>query len=63
MSRNKVYLEAAGRTQELLNIKWTLKSGGFRIGSSWHEDSGIKRLTIAGSEFLMLGADSALGPC
>lgn len=63
MSRNKVYLEAAGRTQELLNIKWTLKSGGFRMGSTWHEDSGIKTLTIAGSEFLMLGADSALGPC
>jgi len=41
MRRSKVYLEAAGRTQELLNIKWTLTSGGFNIGSTWHEDSAI----------------------
>jgi hypothetical protein len=37
MRGNNVYLEAPGRTQELLNIKWTLQSGGFRIGSTWHE--------------------------
>jgi hypothetical protein len=36
-----VYLEAPSRTQELLNIKWTLKSAGFTIGSTWHENSGI----------------------
>jgi hypothetical protein len=41
MRRNNVYLEAPGRTQELLNIKWTLKSAGFTIGSTWHENSGI----------------------
>jgi hypothetical protein len=37
MRGNNVYLEAPGRTQELLNIKWTLQSAGFRIGSTWHE--------------------------
>ena len=37
----EVYLEAPSRTQELLNIKWTLKSAGFTIGSTWHENSGI----------------------
>src|SRR4051794_33707199 len=36
-----VYLEAPSRTQELLNLKWTLKSAGFTIGSTWHENSGI----------------------
>src|SRR4051812_46944321 len=41
MRRSNVYLEAPSRTQELLNIKWTLKSAGFRIASTWHEDSGI----------------------
>jgi len=40
MRGNDVYLEAPGRTQELLNIKWTLQSGGFRIGSTWHEGQG-----------------------
>jgi hypothetical protein len=35
--KNDVYLEAPGRTQELLNIKWTLLSAGFGIGSTWHE--------------------------
>ena len=37
MRRNDVYLEASARRQELLNIKWTLRSAGFRIGSTWHE--------------------------
>ena len=37
MRGNGIYLEAPGRTQELLNIKWTLQSAGFRIGSTWHE--------------------------
>ena len=37
MRGNGIYLEASGRTQELLNIKWTLQSAGFRIGSTWHE--------------------------
>ena len=32
MRGNGVYLEAPSRTQELLNIKWTLQSAGFRIG-------------------------------
>jgi hypothetical protein len=37
MGGNNVYLEAPSRTQELLNIKWTLQSAGFRIASTWHE--------------------------
>jgi hypothetical protein len=37
MRGNDVYLEAPGRTQELLNVKWTLQSAGFRIRSTWHE--------------------------
>lgn len=36
-----VYLEAPGRTQALLNIKWTLKSAGFRIRSTWHDGQAI----------------------
>lgn len=37
MPRNTVYLEAPDRTQDLLNIKWTLQSAGYTIGSTWHE--------------------------
>ena len=37
MPRNTVYLCAASRTQDLLNIKWTLRSAGYAIGSTWHE--------------------------
>ena len=40
MRGNDVYLEATSQTQELLNIKWTLLSAGFRIGSTWHERQG-----------------------
>jgi hypothetical protein len=40
MCGNDVYLEAPGRTQELLNIKWTLLSAGIRIASIWHESQG-----------------------
>jgi hypothetical protein len=40
MHGNDVYLEAPGRTQELLNIKWTLQSAGFRVGLTWHEGQG-----------------------
>ena len=34
----KVYLEAAARTQELLTVKWTLRSFGYTIASTWHEE-------------------------
>jgi hypothetical protein len=37
MPGNAVYLEAPERTQDLLNRKWTLRSAGYAIGSSWHE--------------------------
>lgn len=32
-----VYLEAPDRTQDLLNIKWALRSAGYTIASTWHE--------------------------
>jgi hypothetical protein len=37
MPRKAVYLEAAERTQDLLNIKWALRSAGYVIGSTWHD--------------------------
>jgi hypothetical protein len=40
MRGSDVYLEAPGRTQELLNVKWTLLSAGFRISSTWHDSQG-----------------------
>lgn len=49
MLGNGIYLEAPGRTQELLNIKWTLRSAGFRIGSTWHE-SQISTSTLASKD-------------
>jgi hypothetical protein len=38
MSSNNFYLEAPGRTQDLLNVKWTLRAAGCAIGSTWHEE-------------------------
>lgn len=38
MPRNTVYLEAPDLSQDLLNIKWALRSVGYAIGSTWHED-------------------------
>jgi hypothetical protein len=40
MSKSTVYLEAPKRTQDLLNIKWALRSAGYSIGSSWHDSEG-----------------------
>jgi hypothetical protein len=37
MPGNTVYLEAPSRTQDLLTIKWALRSAGDAIGSTWHE--------------------------
>jgi hypothetical protein len=37
MPRHTVYLEAEERTQDLLNIKWALRSAGYMIGSTWHD--------------------------
>jgi hypothetical protein len=37
MPRNTVYLEASERTQDLLTIKWALRSAGYTIGSTWHD--------------------------
>jgi hypothetical protein len=35
--RNSVYLEAPELTQDLLNIKWILRSAGYTIASTWHD--------------------------
>jgi hypothetical protein len=37
MPGNTIYLEAPELTQDLLNIKWALRSPGYAIGSTWHE--------------------------
>jgi hypothetical protein len=37
MRGNTVYLDAPERTQDLLNAKWSLRSAGYSIGSTWHE--------------------------
>ena len=37
MPRDTVYLEAASRSQDLLSLKWALKSGGYSIRSTWHD--------------------------
>jgi len=37
MPKNTVYLEAPDRTQDLLDIKWALRSAGYAIRSSWHD--------------------------
>jgi hypothetical protein len=37
MAKDTVYLEAQKPTQDLLNIKWTLRSAGYSIGSTWHD--------------------------
>lgn len=41
MAGNRVYLEASDRTQDLLNVKWALRSAGYAIGSTWHESKAI----------------------
>lgn len=37
MPGETVYLEASERTQDLLNIKWALRSAGYTIASTWHD--------------------------
>jgi hypothetical protein len=37
MPQNTVYLEASEPTQDLLTIKWTLRSAGYTIASTWHD--------------------------
>jgi hypothetical protein len=34
-----VFLEAPSRSQELLTLKWLLRSSGYEIASNWHEAS------------------------
>jgi len=40
MPAKTVYLEGPDRTQDLLDIKWALRSAGCAIGSSWHDAEG-----------------------
>jgi hypothetical protein len=44
MSKHAVYLEAPKRTQDLLNIKWALRSAGYTIASSWHDANAAPHL-------------------
>jgi hypothetical protein len=37
--RRTAYLEAADRSQDLLTTKWILRSCGYVIKSTWHEES------------------------
>jgi hypothetical protein len=37
MPGKTIYLDASDRTQDLLNIKWALRSVRYAIGSTWHE--------------------------
>jgi hypothetical protein len=39
------FLEAPCRTQELLTLKWLLRSSGYEIGSTWHDASPAAFLT------------------
>jgi len=72
MRGNDVYLEAPELSQELLNIKWTLLSAGFRIGSTWHENqpntstlaskyhwnaAGVEQLQVCDSLVVICGKD------
>src|SRR5689334_17891582 len=42
-----VYLEAPAKSQHLLTTKWTLRSCGYVIASTWHEES---RLASSGPQ-------------
>jgi hypothetical protein len=44
MRGNTIYLEAPTRTQDLLNIKWTLHSAGYSVASTWHDGNGCPTL-------------------
>jgi len=40
MPRKTVYLDGPDCTQDLLDIKWSLRSAGYEIGSTWHDVEG-----------------------
>jgi hypothetical protein len=40
-----VFLEAPCRSQELLTLKWVLRSSGYEIASTWHDASPASSLT------------------
>jgi hypothetical protein len=62
MPQNTVYLEASERTQDLLTIKWTLRSAGYTIASTWH-DSQADRSHWARAHHWMASALKLLRSC
>ena len=46
MPGNTIYLEGPDRTQDLLNIKWALRSAGYMLASTWHETEGASPLAF-----------------
>jgi hypothetical protein len=63
MPRHTVYLEAEERTQDLLNIKWALRSAGYMIGSTWHDSATIpsaKGHWYSGTFKLLTSCDSLI---
>jgi hypothetical protein len=40
MPTKTIYLEGTDRSQDLLDLKWALRSAGYTIGSSWHDREG-----------------------
>ncbi len=61
MRKDTVYLEAPERTQDLLNIKWALRSAAYAIGSSWHDDSGAP--SVASNDHWNAGSLEQLQRC
>jgi hypothetical protein len=62
MPQNAVYLEASEATQDLLTIKWTLRSAGYAIASTWH-DSQANRSHWGCAHHWMAGALKLLRSC
>jgi hypothetical protein len=74
MPSKTVYLEAANRTQDLLNVKWLLRSAGYCIASTWHEAqrpvptedhwnvTGLEQLQICDSLVVLCAEKGAVAP-
>jgi hypothetical protein len=59
MYGSTVYLEAPELTQDLLNIKWALRSAGYAIGSSWHERGASKSCSASKDHWTARGLGTA----
>lgn len=77
MPEETIYLEAPDRTQDVLTMKWTLRSAGYDIRSTWHEDDvntsplsfrdhwnarGVKRMLSCNSLVVICGAGDKSTP-